>query len=190
MHFKDLECFELLRLQQGKENRVNYPDGKACFIRNGNHSDFFYDNGFKAAELDLIGKSAFLGATYALNAWYKNGARQLQATGFQNRLPGWYNYYRDSGQRQMFVSGHLERHWDVHGNTTACRVFVNGEWNNLLALAKQVNPNSSQQTLNKVINELIYTMRGKAMLPPYDSEYDFKVRKNRMMKLALNYKSK
>lgn len=188
MDFKKLDAYELLRCQNGTENEIRWPNGRLKFRRIDGLSDFYFDDGRKAAGLELIGSSALLGPTYALTTWYKNGERQLQATGYQGQMPTWYNLFREDGKRQAFVSKHLERHWDVHGNTIVCKALVNGEWNNLLALAKQVNPNSSQQTLNKVINELIYTMRGNSMLPPYESEYEYKARKKYMMKLHMETK--
>ena len=190
MLLKELECYDLLRLQHGAEDIVRYHDGKLKFRRNGIHSDFFYENGKVAAELDLIGKSKRLSPTYALNAFYKNGAHQLQATGYQNQAPTWYNYFNDKGQRQAFVSSHLVRHWDEHGNTIVCRGLINKQWKNLLETARQANPSASQQLINRVINELIYTLRGNEMLPPYDSEYNFKIRKSHMMNLYLKSKSR
>ena len=69
MIFKNLDCYELLRLQRGTEDIVYYPNGKLMFRRDGAHSVFFYDNAKLAAELDLIGASKLLTPTYALNTF-------------------------------------------------------------------------------------------------------------------------
>lgn len=184
MNFQHLDSYELLRLQLGTKNAIYYQDGSPCFIRTGGHSDFYYKTGRKAAELDLLPRSLSLPPSYTLHTWYKNGKPQLQATGLLNQVPVWYKYFHNNGKYKMFISRYVERHWDADGNTTACRVKINGTWTNLIDLIKQSNPNASQGLLNKVLNELIYNLRGQNTLPPYDSEYDFHVRRKRMTNLS------
>lgn len=186
MNFQDLDSYELLRLQNAPQDKVYYPNGRARFIRNGSHSDFYYETGRKAAELDLFKSSVSMPASYALRTWYKTGKNELHATGRQGTLPSWYTYFYRNGKIKTFVSKYLERQWDAYGNTTVCRVKLNNEWNNLIPLIKQGSPNISQSTLNQVIDKLIYTMRGDNRLPPYNTEFKFEARRQHMTKLTKN----
>lgn len=186
MNFRELDSYELLRLQQDKADIAYHDNGKESFVRSANHCDFYYQNSKKAAELDLLKPSMALPASYTLCTWYKNGNIQLQATGQQNKIPTWYKLYYHNGQPKYFKSIYIEQNWDIHGNITGCKAVINGKWNNLLHMIKQSTPNASQATLNATIHKLIHSLREKRMLPPYDSEYNFNIRKNRMTNLSMH----
>ena len=189
MDFKQLDAYELLRCQNGNKDLLTYPNGKVKFSRTGSHSEFYYEDGSIAAKLDAYGRSQFLDQTYALSAWHRSGKIQFRGTGVRGKLPSWYWLYRENGIRKEFFSENkMKRSWKEQGGTESCKVMIDKKWEDLAKICLQTNPNIGHKSMEKIIDGVIFELRKKRILSPYDSEYLFENRKRHMKSVAEAYR--